>query len=97
MAFALSICVAVLGSHWTVKPLWAASHWLVSFFRPALSAAVMEPVFGGSTALMTLELLPEPPERASGREAGGQQHGSHRGQPSGQGSGRHSVNSSMSQ
>ena len=63
VAFALSICVAVLGSHWTVKPLCAASHWLVSFFRPALSAAVMEPVFGGSTALMTSELPPpEPPE-----------------------------------
>src|SRR6266545_6559269 len=63
VAFAPSICVAVLGSHCTVKPLCAASHWLVSFFRPALSEAVMEPVFGGSTALMTPELSPpEPPD-----------------------------------
>src|SRR5258708_3511870 len=61
VAFALSICVAVLGSHCTVKPLCAASHWLVSFFSPALSEAVMEPVFGGRTALITaVSPLPEP-------------------------------------
>src|ERR1051326_2608426 len=42
----------LLASHWTVTPLCAASYWLVSFFRPALSAAVIGPAFGGSTALM---------------------------------------------
>src|SRR5437660_1795402 len=45
----------LLASHCTVTPLCAASYWLVSFFRPALSAAVIGPVFGGSTALMTVD------------------------------------------
>ena len=57
VAFAALMLAVLLGSHCTVKPLCAASHWLVSFFSPALSAAVIGPVFGGSTALMT----PEPP------------------------------------
>ena len=63
VALAWVMLAVLLGSHWTVKPLWAASHSLVSFFSPALSAAVMGPVLGGSSALMTPELvLPEPPE-----------------------------------
>src|SRR5690348_920246 len=55
----------LFGSHWTVTFLWAFSYWVVRFFRPALSAAVIGPVFGGSTALMvTGAPLPEPPELA---------------------------------
>ena len=46
--------LAVLfGSHWTVTFLWAFSYCVVRSFRPALSAAVIGPVFGGSSALMT--------------------------------------------
>ena len=53
----------LFGSHWTVTFLCAASYCGVSFFSPALSAAVIGPVFGGSTALIvTGALLPEPPE-----------------------------------
>ena len=63
VAFAAVMLAVLLGSHCTVKPLCAASHSLVSFFRPALSEAVIGPVFGGSSALMTPELPPpEPPE-----------------------------------
>ena len=52
----------LFGSHWTVTFLCAASYWVVSCFRPALSAAVIGPVFGGSTILIvTGALLPEPP------------------------------------
>src|SRR5437868_2139290 len=55
----------LFGSHWTVPFLCAASYWVVSCFKPALSAAVIGPVFGGSTALMvTGALLPEPAELA---------------------------------
>src|ERR1051325_4107557 len=42
----------LFGSHWTVTFLCAASYCWVSCFRPALSAAVIGPVFGGSTALI---------------------------------------------
>src|SRR5580700_5248574 len=42
----------LFGSHWTVTFLCAASYWVVRLFRPALSAAVIGPVFGGSTALL---------------------------------------------
>src|SRR5438876_11053027 len=53
----------LFGSHWTVTFLCAASYCWVSCFRPALSAAVIGPVFGGSTALIvTGAPLPEPPE-----------------------------------
>ena len=52
----------LFGSHWTVTFLCAASYWVVSCFRPALSAAVIGPVFGGSTILIvTGAPLPEPP------------------------------------
>ncbi len=55
----------LFGSHWTVTFLWAASYWVVSCFRPALSAALIGPVFGGSTALIvTAAPLPEPAELA---------------------------------
>src|SRR5580704_2504423 len=69
-AFAPSICVAGLCSHCTVTVLWAASYCAVSFLRPALSAAVMAPVFGGSTALMTVApplLAPEDDEHPAAR------------------------------
>src|SRR5215467_6644111 len=52
-----AVMLAVLfGSHWTVTFLCAASYCAVSFFRPALSEAVIGPVLGGSTALMTTAL-----------------------------------------
>ena len=52
----------LFGSHWTVTFLWAFSYCCVSCSRPALSAAVIAPVFGGSTALIVTDpLLPEPP------------------------------------
>jgi hypothetical protein len=52
----------LFGSHWTVTFLCTASYRVVSCFRPALSAAVIGPVFGGSTILIvTGALLPEPP------------------------------------
>src|SRR5690349_18014346 len=55
----------LFGSHWTVTFLWAFSYWVVRSFRPALSAAVIGPVFGGSTALIvTAAPLPEPAELA---------------------------------
>src|SRR5690349_2476763 len=55
----------LFGSHCTVTFLWAFSYWVVRSFRPALSAAVIGPVFGGSTALIvTGALLPEPAELA---------------------------------
>ena len=55
----------LLGSHWTVTFLCAAWYCWVSCFRPALSAAVIGPVFGGRTALIVTEaLLPVPPELA---------------------------------
>src|ERR1700722_4846008 len=48
----------LFGSHCTVTFLCAASYCVVSVLRPALSAAVIAPVLGGSTALMvTGELL----------------------------------------
>src|SRR5579863_3319917 len=55
----------LFGSQSTVTFLCAASYCVVSVLRPALSAAVIAPVLGGSTALMvTGELLTElvPPE-----------------------------------
>src|SRR5437764_14730675 len=65
-AFAALMLPVLFGSHWTVTFLCAASYWVVSCFRPALSAAVMGPVFGGSTALMvTAAALPEPVELAA--------------------------------
>src|SRR5438552_1508492 len=61
-AFAALMLPVLFGSHWTVTFLCAASYWVVSCFRPALSAAVIGPVFGGSTILIvTGALLPEPP------------------------------------
>ena len=55
----------LLGSHWTVTFLCAAWYCWVSCFRPALSAAVIGPVFGGRTALIVTEaLLPVLPELA---------------------------------
>ena len=61
-AFAALMLPVLFGSHWTVTFLCAASYWVVSCFRPALSAAVIGPVFGGSTILIvTGAPLPEPP------------------------------------
>src|SRR5215831_7820673 len=57
-AFAWVMLAVLFGSHWTVTFLWAASYSVVSFFRPALSDAVIGPVLGGSTALM-VPALPE--------------------------------------
>src|SRR5690349_20323296 len=55
----------LFGSHWTVTFLCAFSYWAVRSLRPALSAAVIGPVFGGSTALMvTGAPLPAPAELA---------------------------------
>src|SRR5580692_4941941 len=55
----------LFGSHWTVTFLYAASYCVVRLFRPALSAAVIGPVFGGRTALIvTGAPLPEPAELA---------------------------------
>ena len=55
----------LFGSHWTVTFLCAASYCVVRLFRPALSAAVIGPVFGGRTALIvTGAPLPEPAELA---------------------------------
>ena len=89
VAFAALMLAVLLGSHCTVKPLCAASHWLVSFFSPALSAAVIGPVFGGSTALMTPEPPPlVPPDEHPGSETAGQHQGGQDGQPSGEGSGQ---------
>src|ERR1700761_6090711 len=63
-AFAWVMLAVLVASHCTVTPLWAASYCWVSCRRPALSAAVIAPVFGGSSALMVTEPLPleEPPE-----------------------------------
>src|SRR5579864_5842072 len=62
-AFAWVMLDMLFGSHWTVTFLWAAWYCWVSCFSPALSAAVIGPVFGGSTALIvTGALLPEPLE-----------------------------------
>src|SRR2546427_9629380 len=62
-AFAWVMLDMLFGSHWTVTFLCAASYCWVSCFRPALSAAVIGPVFGGSTALIvTGAPLPEPLE-----------------------------------
>jgi hypothetical protein len=61
------------GSHCTVTFLCAASYCRVSCWRPALSAAVIAPVFGGSSALMVTDPLPPLPERAAGRAGRGQQ------------------------
>src|SRR5215472_602612 len=65
-AFACVIDEVLVGSHWTVTFLCAVSYCLVSWLRPALSAAVIAPVFGGNSALMTtvppLPLADEPPE-----------------------------------
>src|SRR3954467_8568300 len=61
-AFAALSLPVLFGSHWTVTFLCAASYWVVSCFSPALSAAVMGPVFGGSTILIvTGAAIPEPP------------------------------------
>src|SRR5215471_16432579 len=61
-AFAAVMLAVLFGSHWTVTFLCAASYCAVSFFRPALSDAVIGPVLGGSTALMTTApLLPPEP------------------------------------
>src|SRR5260370_22619385 len=64
-AFAWVMLDMLFGSHWTVTFLCASWYWVVRLFRPALSAAVIGPVFGGSTALIvTGAPLPEPPELA---------------------------------
>src|SRR5215469_13915175 len=55
VALAAVMLAVLFGSHWTVTFLWAASYWAVRLFRPALSAAVIGPVLGGSSALMTVE------------------------------------------
>src|SRR5580693_6427723 len=53
----------LFGSHWTVTFFCAAWYCWVSCSRPALSAAVIGPVFGGSTTLIvTGALLLEPGE-----------------------------------
>src|SRR5262252_8261167 len=65
VALAWVMLAVLFGSHWTVTFLWAASYWVVRVFRPALSAAEIGPVLGGSSALMTtapLPLLVEPLE-----------------------------------
>src|SRR5512135_2585440 len=60
-AFAWVMPVVLFGSHRTVTFLCAASYCWVSCWRPRLSAAVIGPVFGGSTALIvTGAPLPEP-------------------------------------
>src|SRR6266571_8121949 len=60
-AFAWVMPLVLFGSHWTVTFLWAASYCVVRFLSPTLSAAVIGPVFGGSTALIvTGAPLPEP-------------------------------------
>ncbi len=70
----------LFGSQSTVTFLCAASYCVVSVLRPALSAAEIAPVLGGSTALMvTGELLTElvpplldeplPDEQAAARTA----------------------------
>src|SRR6266704_5945323 len=51
-AFAWVMPLVLFGSHWTVTFLWAASYCVVRFLSPALSAAVIGPVFGGRTALI---------------------------------------------
>src|SRR5487761_119232 len=51
-AFAWVMPVVLFGSHCTVTFLCAASYCWVRVCRPALSAAVIGPVFGGSTALI---------------------------------------------
>src|SRR6266566_3846437 len=64
-AFAWVMPVVLFGSHWTVTFLWAARYCWVSFCKPTLSAAVIGPVFGGSTALIVTGAPfaePEPPE-----------------------------------
>src|SRR6516165_10583895 len=73
-AFACVMDAVLFGSHCTVTFLCAASYWVVSFARPALSAAVMAPVFGGSSALMTTAppappLADEPPEEQAAAPA----------------------------
>src|SRR5580693_3818608 len=53
-AFAVVMLALFSGSHCTVTFLCAASYSRVSFFIPALAAASIVPVLGGSTALMTI-------------------------------------------
>src|SRR5581483_6943087 len=60
VALAAVMLAVLFGSHWTVTFLWAFSYCVVRSFRPALSAAVIAPVLGGSSALMTT-LPPLPP------------------------------------
>jgi hypothetical protein len=50
----------LVGSHCTVTFLCAASYCLVSWLSVALSAAVIAPVSGGSTALIVTGPLPPP-------------------------------------
>src|SRR5690242_13627776 len=64
-AFVVVMPVVLFGSHWTVTFLCAFSYCWVSCCSPALSAAVIGPVFGGRTALIVTGALlpePEPPE-----------------------------------
>ena len=51
----------LFGSQSTVTFLCAASYCVVSDLSPALSAAVIGPVLGGSTALMTTLPAAAPP------------------------------------
>src|SRR5690242_4151055 len=71
VALAWVMLAVLFGSHWTVTFLRASSYCVVRSFRPALSAAVIAPVFGGSSALMVIELpLPPlllPPEEQAAR------------------------------
>src|SRR5215469_12140327 len=63
VAFAWVMLVVFTGSHWTVTFLCAASYCAVSCLRPAFSADVIVPVFGGRSALMTTDpLLPPLPD-----------------------------------
>src|SRR5689334_22402927 len=61
----------LVGSHWTVTPLWAVSYCLVRSASPLLAAAVIAPLLGGSIAWMTTLPLPlallEPPDEQAAR------------------------------
>src|SRR5215469_9217406 len=62
-ALAAVMLAVLFGSHWTVTFLCADWYSSVSFLSPALSDAVMAPVLGGRTALITtLPLLDDPPD-----------------------------------
>ena len=68
-AFACVIDAVLFGSHCTVTFLCAASYCWVRLCRPALSAAVIAPVLGGSSALMTTAPVPPPLPRSRPRSS----------------------------